>query len=351
MTKPIRFHLIVNGLHLRTIQDLKDNFDIHEVLNLYSEGILENWLKSLGQEGQGSLKELATIEEKSSEEEKINKILTTFFSNDDLPASAHSALQAVTYYTEHSKHLQKLEQQEFNCTKVISTYHEEYTSLLEQLDTSCYDINTLMGIVHNLEQSYFGLLRIDFQRLFNKYINSMSNIIIAFYTQEKTRELFSDKLKKKFSQKINIASISSNKQNETALIKEEIFFLLMGGDPSELDQATDALVLSDKESTEKFFPFLPETFKADPNFFTKYLRSAKFKCEFRKTGDFSDTIVEKGTKVLVLHFPANCYVMSHRDKSGKKYSKSDYYKSLPILDGLDYQSKTDEKPLVYLEIK
>ena len=59
MTKTIKFNLILDGEPVRTLDQLKDNFNIDDILQHYKSGVLQRWLETRG------------IEE---ELKKINKI-------------------------------------------------------------------------------------------------------------------------------------------------------------------------------------------------------------------------------------------------------------------------------------
>ena len=48
MAKTIKFNLICDGNPVRTIDDLKENFSIEDILDYYKEGLLHRWLKVRG---------------------------------------------------------------------------------------------------------------------------------------------------------------------------------------------------------------------------------------------------------------------------------------------------------------
>ncbi len=45
MAKTIKFNLICDDTPVRTIEDLRENFSIEDVLMYYRNGLLERWLR------------------------------------------------------------------------------------------------------------------------------------------------------------------------------------------------------------------------------------------------------------------------------------------------------------------
>ena len=45
MTKTIKFNLIIDGNAIRTIEDLKDNFVLDDVIKYYHNGLIKKWLQ------------------------------------------------------------------------------------------------------------------------------------------------------------------------------------------------------------------------------------------------------------------------------------------------------------------
>lgn len=50
MAKTIKFNLICDGNPVRNLEDLQNNFSIEDVLNYYSNKLLQRWLKVRGYE-------------------------------------------------------------------------------------------------------------------------------------------------------------------------------------------------------------------------------------------------------------------------------------------------------------
>ena len=50
MAKTIKFNLICDNKPIRTIEDLRENFSIEDVLEYYNNGLLQHWLLVYGYE-------------------------------------------------------------------------------------------------------------------------------------------------------------------------------------------------------------------------------------------------------------------------------------------------------------
>ena len=48
MAKTIKFNLVCDGNSVRTLEDLKNNFSIEDVLEYYKSGLLLRWLNVRG---------------------------------------------------------------------------------------------------------------------------------------------------------------------------------------------------------------------------------------------------------------------------------------------------------------
>lgn len=50
MTKAIKFNLILDGKPVRNLDELRDNFNIEDILTSYRNGSLKRWLETRGLE-------------------------------------------------------------------------------------------------------------------------------------------------------------------------------------------------------------------------------------------------------------------------------------------------------------
>lgn len=86
MAKTIKFNLICNNEPIRTIEDLRENFVIEDILNYYRNGLLERWLKVRGytevleqvakisdEDSMGIITQLIKIFKVESNEEEIQR--------------------------------------------------------------------------------------------------------------------------------------------------------------------------------------------------------------------------------------------------------------------------------------
>lgn len=46
MTKAIKFNLILDGKPVRNLAELRDNFNIEDILTSYRNGLLKRWLET-----------------------------------------------------------------------------------------------------------------------------------------------------------------------------------------------------------------------------------------------------------------------------------------------------------------
>ena len=84
MAKTIKFNLVCDDHQVRTLEDLRNNFCIEDILQYYKDGLLAKWLRVRGY--QTELEQVKKINSNSSQEiiKRLIPIFGLTISNDEI---------------------------------------------------------------------------------------------------------------------------------------------------------------------------------------------------------------------------------------------------------------------------
>lgn len=125
--KPIKFNLMIDGEVVRTLEDLKENFNIDDVYDLFEKKILQKWLL---------LKNETSIVEKleniDDEDMKIviDKLLTAF---DFDTANLNKEIFSHIYMQSHQKEIATVLSEKKTYSQIVDRYYENYIDLKKAL--------------------------------------------------------------------------------------------------------------------------------------------------------------------------------------------------------------------------
>ena len=174
MTKTIKFNLIVDGKPIRNLDELRENFNIEDVLAFYRNGLLSRWLESRDLTEEFS--ELKTISEDDVEAAKeLCKIFHGNFTNQQIEMAAYP-------FAFRRKHIERLEHHESSDAKireVIRTYHENYTKLLSSIEERSADYPFIKSAIAEIFSHYFELYILDARAFYDRFIKTHPLVILA----------------------------------------------------------------------------------------------------------------------------------------------------------------------------
>ena len=73
MAKTIKFNLILDGNQVRTLDGLRENFSIEDIIGYYEKGILSRWLKVRGYDKE--FDSVEAIDSTSNIKDKIKNLI------------------------------------------------------------------------------------------------------------------------------------------------------------------------------------------------------------------------------------------------------------------------------------
>ena len=162
MAKTIKFNLICDGYPVRTLDELREHFNIEDILDYYEKGILRCWLKVRGFE-----KELTAITVVPSMD-KLNaaKELFRIFEVEVDQETSERIEQII-----RKKELQtEAEMRYQNCARdekqIVLDYLSSYQALKENMVENHDNIAVLKENVATLCDQFMPIFQMDYRRLF-----------------------------------------------------------------------------------------------------------------------------------------------------------------------------------------
>lgn len=211
--KKIKFNLKLDENSVRNIEDLRDNFEVYEIIQYFRDGKLETWLKlnsyteylshveniSKSKTDKETFKELAKIFEVEVDEDILDALLVK---NDGI----------------------LVENEEF----IIKRYFEKYESLINSL-TKITESNEHKELKNSVKKliKYIPVLDKDSEKVFLNIFKKNPTAIIYIYNLKEMRRYFQserwgDRLKDLFSNKsLKNKNIDQSQLNNHQYFKSE----------------------------------------------------------------------------------------------------------------------------------
>lgn len=123
--KQVKFNLYVDNEKVRTLDELKAHFNIHDLLDWYEEGVLQKWLSV-----RGYTNELAQVNAFDGEGTlALAKELVRIFGFSD--EQAEHALDSLSYFVNYSSRKQETTTANVSVDDVYARYEEIKKMLME----------------------------------------------------------------------------------------------------------------------------------------------------------------------------------------------------------------------------
>lgn len=294
MAKTIKFNLILDDKPVRTIEDLRENFSIENILELYNNGLLKRWLEV---RGYSELLEKVKSIKSDNNVELIQKLIKIFDVECD-ENKIKEGIEILEYTMKRKGVLEKYEKLNYETKLVIDDYHSGYRELINGITENYENMPKIKASIKEIEENYMDLFIINFYDIYYKLIHEAPLSIFAMLMSRKMKNYF----------------ISSEYANDHA---KEIFRHI------QKFVSTD-MILSDKLGNEI------KSFKGNTEAYWK-------------------DIEPKNKKFMVISMESGNYVRN-AGTFGEELSSDDINNKFVILDGIDYKSNNDYHELLYMEV-
>lgn len=292
MAKTIKFNLILDGNPVRTIEDLRENFSIEDILEVYNNNLLHRWLQV-----RGYLEILEKVNSIKNENniEQIKELIKIFNVEID-DAKVEEGIEILNYTIERQLLLERYEELNYKRKEVIDNYHKGYNSIVNDILENKDDMPKIKANIEEIEKNYIEIFKLNYRDLYNTLVSNAPLAVFAILMNEKMREYY----------------ISSENSN-TELIYKKI---------KEFVQNKD--ILKEKLGGElKIFKGNTEAYWKDIEPYNK--------------------------KFMIISMESGNYVRN-AGVFGEEISSLDVNNKFLILDGIDYKSNNSYHELLYMEV-
>lgn len=186
MAKLIKFALSIGNLQIYTLEELRENFFIDDVLVLYRQGRLQRWLKCRGYHKQlEQLKGLYSLEDKE---------LITAFSKIFEVGVEDYGVDILTQSINFVGNAQEAKNNDFKLdlmvNNVVKTHYRQYQNLIADIKSNHLSLIKIRGILQTISEKYIELLSLDVIGFVYSVKDSAPLALIGMLMNNKIRALY-----------------------------------------------------------------------------------------------------------------------------------------------------------------
>lgn len=294
MAKTIKFNLILDNKPVRTIEDLRENFSIEDILESYNNGLLQRWLEV---RGYSELLEKVNSIKVDSNIEQIQQFINIFDVECD-DAKIKEGIAILDYIINRKCLLEEYNKSNYKAKSVIDDYHSGYDSIIKDIIENKDNMPKIKANIKEIEENYMGLFNLNYRELYNNLIENAPLAIFAILMNVKMRNYF-------------ISSDYSSKNTNLIYNKIKEF-------------VTNEITLKEKIGEElKMFKGNTEAYWKD--------------------------IEPKEKMFMIISIQSGNYVRN-AGTFGEELGSIYINNSFRILNGIDYKSNSDYDELLYMEV-
>lgn len=315
MAKTIKFNLILDDKPVRTIGDLRENFSIEDILELYNNGLLQRWLEVRG------YSELLEKVKSINEEDDIEIItkLITIFQVEIEAQKVKEGIAILEYINERKIQFDEYNKLNFKTQAVIDDYHSGYRALIDDIIENADDMAKIKADIKEIEKNYIGLFDLNFYDLYFELIDKAPLSVFAILMNNKLRTYFINELNEE----------NSYEDDECAY------------------DSDDYEVANNESHTEEIHRLIKEFIQDSGELIEKLGEYLKvFNGETRK---YWKPIESKGKKYMIIKMEEDNFIRN-LGKDGEEYEADEVNGKFIILNGIDYMSNYEDDELLYMEV-
>lgn len=191
MAKKIKFNLNCDGVPIRTIEDLEDNFNVNDVYDFYKEGLLLKWLEIRGyKEHYDKVLELTSTSKKEDVVENVKKLAEIFSIDAD-----EAIIETALYRQRQEK--AEIRAEHYNNANVspndvISDHFGEYEELINKIYDHKTDKLIIKDAIEDLATNYREILNYSCYSLMCDLLVNAPIAAMLLLVNDQTRRYYLD---------------------------------------------------------------------------------------------------------------------------------------------------------------
>ena len=317
MAKTIKFNLILDDKPVRTIEDLRENFSIEDMLELYNNGLLQRWLDVRGYSE--ILDQVKSI--------NVNPIyeLIKIFDIECNDGKIKEGVAILEYKNHRKQQFDEYNKLNFKTQAVIDDYHSGYRALIDDIIQNANDMARIKADIKEIGENYIGLFILNFYDLFFELIVKAPLSIFAILMNDKLRTYFITELNEDIDYNY-VECFEYDKCYDESLDN----FIVVKEDPTKQVYTSIMDYIEKKAMLKKKLGKELKVFSGDTEAYWK-------------------DIEPKGKKVMIISMEYGNYIRN-AGKFGEELSSEDINGKFVILDGIDYKSNNNYQEILYMEV-
>lgn len=186
MAKTIKFNLILDENPVRTIEDLRENFSVEDILEVYNNGLLHRWLEVRGY--------LDVLEKVNYIKDETNigqiKNLIKIFEIECDDAKIEESIGILDFIIEKKVLLEHYNKLDYKSKVVIDDYHAGYDSIINDIIENKDNMPKIKANIKEIEENYMGLFKLNYKELYNTLVSNAPLAVFAILMSNKMRSYF-----------------------------------------------------------------------------------------------------------------------------------------------------------------
>ena len=367
MAKAIKFNLVMDGRPVRNLEDMRDNFNVEDLLGAYGNGSLKRWLDTREME-----KESAELDKISGDEINAAVALCRIFRPDCTDEQLRQAAYPFEFRRKDAETLEKYRDLKKQREAVILEYHKSYDGLLMELEKRSDDYSFVKPALAEIFENYLALYELDAEAFYGRYIKNHPLVVLGMLANSGMRPIIArqqeqvykdidiggltarkipqsaiDAFLKKWEADQNqpgVESVSNSSEN-MALRNKKIAILILHNhdDSSKYGKVHMSGTLGPNHYPIRYIPIdvLRSTLPAQS--------PTHVKTSAGETEGYWRDIQPAGKNFLIIKME-NETIIRNAGVSGEELKAEDVNGKFPILNGIDYKSANASHKLVYMEV-
>lgn len=306
MAKTIKFNLICDDNPIRTLEDLRNNFSIEDILAYYENKLLHRWL-----EVRGYTEELKKVAAISSEQPlQIIKELIKIFQVIADEAKIEESVYMLEYLEERKELCSLYEKENTKIKAMITDYETGYRELVRGLLDNPNNVAKIKAALSEIVLNYKWIVELDYRRLFYILMKKSTLAVMCLLMNEDLRGYYLP---------------TAQKHNEDGTI---IWDMCFDEDRQDMFGKICRMI-----ETKQFRIGLGDHLKSFAGVTDGYWKDLE----------------PKGKKYMIIRMGEGDFVRS-AGESGGDLSREAVKDKFVILDGIDYKSNSTTRALFYMEV-
>lgn len=365
MAKTIKFNLIIDKQAIRDMEDLREYFNVNDLLIAFHNGSLNRWLAA--RELSEELEKLSAIK---GDDAHIAAELCKALQANCTPEQAAAAVYPFEFRQKELADLKQYHAMKDATKAVIKNYHDGYDGLLDRMEGSGEDYPFLKAAVAELFEKYVGLFKLNDLDFYDRFISQNPLVILTMLANQDTRTILPHSVEEIHKQ-ITVIDLTSASyvydQQKLKLFLEQwklnkqlpevkrcentdlVALKSAGRDILMLEcinyPSMNEHIVTMKELLPSYCPFT----YVYPTDIGTVASPRHVKSFAGATEGYWKDLEPKGKRFMLINM-VDGNIVRNSGKQGEELKAADVNGKFPLLDGIDYKSNNAGHSLVYMEV-